>query len=272
MNKKKKNFNLINLDEVLKKRNLNLPKFIINFLKKIFYQKEINDFIIKNQDKHNFDFIDEIIKYFNLKIEVKGQENLPKNEKLIFVANHPLGGLDGIIFARTISKFFPNLKIIVNDLLFFFKNLQNIFLGVNLYGSNSKVHISKIESAFKSDKQILIFPAGLVSRRKNSIIQDLKWKHTFVKKAIQHKRNIVPVFIKAQNSNIFYNIARFREKIGIKFNVELILLPSEVFKQKDKKISLKIGKKIFYKDLEKNFSQKIWAEKIKNKVYNLNKK
>ncbi len=270
-NSLKKKF--VDLDLVLKKQKIKLPKFIVNLLRRLIHEKDFNDFIDEHGDKFGNDFIDLVIKDFDLKLVIKGQENLPKDKdkKLIFVANHPLGGLDGILFARGISFFYPKVRIIVNELLLFLKNFSPLFVGVNIYGKNKQENYDNLENVFLSDNQILIFPAGLVSRKQNSVVEDLKWKSTFIKKAIEHKRNIIPVYIDSNNSKLFYNFAYWRKKLGIKFNYELILLPSEIFKfkKKNKKITFKIGKEISYTDFTEEKSASNWAQEIKNQVYKM---
>jgi putative hemolysin len=116
-----------------------------------------------------------------------------------------------------------------------------------------------------------MFPAGLVSRKINGKITDLEWKRNFVKKAIQHKRDIVPVFISGQNSNFFYNLANLRKKLGIKINIEMVFLPGELFKSKTKHITVKFGKPVKWEELNNGEKPEKWAQKIKELTYNLTK-
>jgi len=76
-----------------------------------------------------------------------------------------------------------------------------------------------IEEAYSSDSQILYFPAGLCSRKRNGVIRDLQWHKSFITKSIQHKRDVVPSFFSGRNSNFFYNLANIRKITGIKANV-----------------------------------------------------
>ena len=182
--------------------------------------------------------------------------------RYIFVSNHPLGGPDGIILISFLGTRYPELKFPVNDLLLNLKNLNNIFLPVNKHGAQAKDAVSALEDAYAS-----MFPAGLVSRKQQGIIQDLEWQKSFVSKAIQHRRDIVPIFIDGRNSNFFYNLANFRKKIGLKANIEMLYLPDETFKQRNRTFTLYIGQPIEWESLDKSKKPIEWAQEIKRKVY-----
>ena len=162
---------------------------------------------------------------------------------------------------------YPELKFPVNDLLLNLKNLNNIFLPVNKHGAQAKDAVSALEDAYASDCQMIMFPAGLVSRKQQGIIQDLEWQKSFVSKAIQHRRDIVPIFIDGRNSNFFYNLANFRKKIGLKANIEMLYLPDETFKQRNRTFTLYIGQPIEWESLDKSKKPIEWAQEIKRKVY-----
>jgi len=180
-----------------------------------------------------------------------------------------LGGLDGLVFIYELSKHFPDIKFPVNDILTSIKNLSGIFLPVNKHGNQAKEAARLIEEAYSSDCQILYFPAGLCSRKKRGIIKDLTWHKSFISKSIQHKRDIVPAFFSGRNSDFFYNLANFRKLIGIKANIEMLYLADEMFKQKDKEISLVFGSPIPWETFDKSRSAPEWAEWVKSKTYDL---
>ena len=127
-----------------------------------------------------------------------------------------------------------------------------------------------INETFASDVAMLFFPAGLVSRKqKGGIIKDLEWKKTFISYSKKYKRDIIPTYIGGQNSNFFYNFARWRKKLGIKQNIEMLYLVNEFYKQKDKTIDIIFGKPIPYTTFDKRFTDVEWALKIKEYVYQL---
>lgn len=265
---------LIDIESVLKKRGLKLPGFFLKFLKKLIHQDDMNDILTKYNDFEGIEFIDKALyDTFKIKPVVEGLENIQNtnNQRFIFCANHPLGGLDGLFFISTIGKILGQTKAIINDLLLNIKPLRPLFVGVNLYGGKTRETIKILDEVFASDCQLLFFPAGLVSRKRNGIIKDLEWKGTFIKQAVKHKRDIVPVYIDGKLSNFFYNFAKIRESLGIKFNYELILLPKEMFKQKNKTLTLRIGKPLSYSILNNTRSADEWATLLKDHVYNIGK-
>ena len=200
-------------------------------------------------------------------------DNIPKEGRYIFASNHPLGGLDGICLSAVIGeKFDKKIKYVVNDVLYFIRNLQPIFLPVNKYGRQSKQATVNMQDAYGSDDQIITFPAGLCSRKSKGKIYDLDWQKNFITKAIESKRDVVPVYFDGQNSNFFYRFANIRKMSGVKFNVELILLPDEMFKNKNSGFSIIFGQPIPYAFFDESRSVAQWAEYVKEKSYALAKR
>lgn len=265
---------LIDLDGVLKSKAPKLykrmPRFALNFIKRLIHLDELNHILTIYADKKGVDFMDSCVEYFNLNLEVKGWENLQKEGRYIFASNHPLGGLDGICLSSIIGKRFDKkVKYIVNDFLYYIENLKPIFLPVNKHGSQNRKAIEETSEAFNSDNQIITFPAGICSRRKNGVIRDPEWKKSFIHKAIESERDIVPIYFEGKNSNFFYKFANIRASLGIKFNIEMILLPDEMFKNKGKSFSITFGEPIPYSTFDKSRSISQWAEYVKEKTYSL---
>jgi putative hemolysin len=180
-----------------------------------------------------------------------------------------LGGLDGLVFIHELSKYFNDIKFPVNDILTNIENLSGIFLPVNKHGSQDREAVRLLEQTYASDSQILYFPAGLCSRKKRGIIKDLKWHKSFINKAIQHKRDIVPAYFSGRNSNFFYNLANFRNMTGLKANIEMLYLPDEMFRQKGKEISLVFGKPVPWQYFDDSKKAPEWADWVKSKTYEL---
>ena len=262
----------IYIEQLFKSKNPKLarwiPKFVYSFLKRVICQDQINDFISKYGDRKGLDFAEGILEYLDISYIIEGKENLPDpNGRYIFAANHALGGPDGIILISFLGKIYKKLKFPVNDLLMNLKNLNNIFLPVNKHGALAKEAAVDLENAFASDAQVITFPAGMVSRKIKGVVKDLEWQKSFVSKAIQHRRDIVPIFIDGRNSNFFYNLANFRKKIGLKANIEMLYLPDETFKQRNRTFTLYIGQPIEWESLDKSKKPIEWAQEIKRKVY-----
>ena len=263
----------IDLDSIIKDKSpklySRLPKRAINWLKNLVHQDDINDVIKRNGHLYGVDFAQALIKDFNISINVEGEENLPEASHLCtFASNHPLGGLDGVALASVLGDRYPNIKIIVNDLLMNLVNLKPIFVPINKHGSQEKDSASAVNDAYASDAQMVVFPAGFVSRKSGGKIMDIDWRKSFIKKAIEFERDIVPIHFIARNSNFFYRFARFRKFIGLP-NLEITLLPKELFKQKNSSFIIKIGAPIPWQTFDKSAHQSEWAEYVKNTVYEL---
>jgi hypothetical protein len=268
-----KDIKLIDVENVIYSKNpallKTLPSFVINYLKRIVHQDELNEFLTHYGHLKNEELIYAGLKHFNIKYNVSGSENIPKEGRYIFVSNHPLGGLDGLVFIYELSKYFRDIKFPVNDILTNIENLNGIFLPINKHGAQGKEAARLIEESYASDSQILYFPAGLCSRKKKGVIKDMVWHKSFITKSVTHKRDIVPAFFSGRNSDFFYNLSNIRKKFGIKANIEMLYLADEVFKQKDKEIRLVFGQKISWKTFDKTRSPIEWAEWVREKVYNL---
>jgi putative hemolysin len=246
-----------------------LPKFAVRWIIKIVRQDDFNKVIHDNQDKTGVPFINGFLDDWNVKVEIKGAENIPHSGRFIFVANHPLGGFDAMAIHNMIYRYFPDIVSPANELLKIIPNLRPLILGINVFGKTPKETALKLNELYESDIQIIMFAAGEVSRRKKGIISDIKWQKSFIAKAIQHKRDIIPVFISGRNSNLFYFVANLRKFLGIKIYVETLLLPREMVKQKNSTVTLHVGKLISYQTLTNEFTHLEWSEKVKQIVYSI---
>lgn len=264
----------IYIEQVFKNKNPRvarmIPGFVYSFLKRLIHQDGINEFIEKYGDRKGLDFADGMMEYLRVTYDVRGEENLPPPEgRYIFASNHPLGGPDGVILISFLGKHYPDLKFPVNDLLLNLKNLNNIFLPVNKHGAMAREAAAAIEEAYASSCQMIMFPAGLCSRKIKGKICDLTWQKSFVTKAVQYQRDIVPIFFSGKNSDFFYNLANFRKRIHLKANLEMLWLPDETFKKIGQHFTLYIGKPIPWQSLDKSRKPLEWAAEIKRQVYEL---
>ena len=264
---------IIDVDAIFKRKNPRIykliPKFILSYIKRTIHQDEINDALERYKDKHGLDFLAHILDFYGIRYSVSGEDNIPREGRYIFVSNHPLGGLDGMVFLDIIGRHHQNVKFIVNDLLLNLKNLEPLFIPVNKHGRQSAEYVRRIEELYRSDYQVLYFPAGLCSRKQGNRIIDLEWKKNFIKKAKDHNRDIVPVHFEGKNSPFFYRLANLRKMLGIKANIEMFYLPDEMFRQKHQKIHVTIGKPIPWSHFDKSKSLAGWAEEVKKTVYSL---
>jgi len=169
-----------------------------------------------------------------------------------------------------IGKYRSDIKFPVNDLLMVLKPMHGTFIPINKHGRNNTDAAKELHDVFASNDLILYFPAGLCSRKINGKIQDLEWKKTIVQKAVAYQRDIIPVFFEGRNSERFYRIANWRKKLGIKANLEMMLLPDEMTKQKGKEFTITFGNPIPYSTFDSSKSPKEWAAWLREQAYKLN--
>lgn len=248
------------------------PKFLINYLKRKVHQDEINRVLEENKDLHDYDFCNDVIARFNIDVKSSGVENIPLEGGAIFVVNHPLGGMDAMAIIHSISNYRRDVKFIVNDLLLNLRNLKGIFAGVNSHGSNTKDSLKALDELFASEQAIFIFPAGLVSRRNKSTVEDLEWKKTFVSRSKKYGKPVIPVHLDGELTSFFYNLANFRTRIGMKMNIEMLYLADELFKQQDATIRVTYGDPIPASTFDRSKKDLDWAQWVKAKVYDLKPK
>lgn len=246
-----------------------LPGFVINLLKKLIREKEMNRILEKYQDLEGLPFLERMIEEFDLKLQIEGKENLPDTSRCIFVANHPFGVIDGLIITFLVAGKYGSLKAIGNDAFMFLKPLRPFIFAVNVFGMNTKERIAALDELYASETAITHFPAGEVSRKYNGKIQDCSWQKSFVSKAVVHKRDIVPIYFSGKNSGLFYFISKARKLLGIKMTLELALLPHEMFNKKGRTIRVVVGKPVSHTMLNKNLTHQEWTNKIRSHVYSM---
>lgn len=262
----------IDIEKVIRsKTKKRIPKFIFRIVEKIIHQREINIFFENNVGVEGLDFVNAALDYLNVKINIKGEENIPTEGEFIFASNHPLGGLDGLAMASIIGKHFDGkIKFLVNNFLMYLTPLAPLFIPINVGGGLQDRNLnSNIKNIFDSKQQLLIFPAGICSRKINGKIQDLVWKKTFISKAIESHRFVIPVYFEAKNSRFFYNLARIRKALGIKLNIEMMFLPHEMFQQKGNTFTVTFGKPISYEIFDETKTQHQWAQYVRDIVYKM---
>ena len=250
-----------------------VPGFMISWLAKIVHQRELNEILRMAYPNRGSHFSRKVIEYLDLKVEVEGLENLPDGKRYMFASNHPLGGLDGIALIGVLGDKYgnENIRFLVNDMLMNVEPLRDVFLPVNKFGRQGREASAAINEAMKSDMQIFQFPAGLCSRlQKKGEIADLEWQKSFVAKAIESERDIVPVYFEGRNTRGFYRKAKWRKRLGIKFNLEQILLPGEVCKSRGNHYKIKFGEPISWQGLkESGKPAKELATDIRGIVYSM---
>lgn len=229
-----------------------IPGFLISALERLVHQKELNAVLEATDPSTGAEFSRRVYDFFDLNLEVDGLDNIPSGGRYIFAGNHPLGGLDGIGIIKALGEKYsdPEIHVLVNDMLMNVEPLRTVFLPINKYGSQGRAAAAAIREAYDGSGQIVIFPAGLVSRlHDDGNIADLEWHKSFVAKAIEHQRDIVPMHFEGLNRRRFYRLARWRKKLGIGVNIEQIFLPAEVCATRGKQFRISFGKPISWQTL-----------------------
>ena len=221
-------------------------------------------------DKSGVDFLAACMDFLDAKLDVHGLENLPEDGLCTFVSNHPLGGQDGVALGYLLGTHYNGcIKYLVNDLLMNLHGLAPLCIPINKTGSQSRDFPKMVEEGFRSDSHIIMFPAGICSRRQHGVIKDLAWKKTFITKSIETRRYVVPIHFEGRNSNFFYNLANACKFFGIKFNIAMLYLADEMFKNRHKTFRVTIGKPIPWHTFDKSKSPADWAEYVRELVYKL---
>lgn len=267
----------IDIDAILQSKMGNkarrVPRFIVNWLKRIVHQDEVNSFLWDAKDLQGTPWLQAGIDFLDNKIVVKGMENLPDDsdgKRYTFVSNHPLGGIDGIAIGSIIGKRYnDNFRYLVNDLLMNLPGLAPLCIPINKTGKQSRDFPAMVEAGFASDHHMVMFPAGLCSRKIKGEIHDLPWTKTFISKSVQTQRDVVPIHFSGQNSEKFYRIANICKALRLKFNFAMLFLADEMFKNRGKTFEVTIGKPIPWQTFDKSRKPKEWAQYVQDLVYKL---
>lgn len=267
----------IDIDDILRSKlgdkSKYVPHFATRWLKKITHQDEVNQFLWESKDLTGVDWLEACVQYLDVSLEVKGRENLPNQQDgrlYIFASNHPLGGADGVALGAIIGRHYGGrIKYLLNDLLMNLPGLRPLGVGINKTGKQSRNFPAMVDAAFQSDNHIIMFPAGLCSRKINGQIRDIPWKKTFITKSVEYQRDVIPIHFEGRNSDRFYRIANICKALKLKFNVAMLFLVDEMYRNRHKIFRVTIGKPIPWQTFDKRKNAQQWAQYVQNKVYQL---
>ena len=249
-----------------------VPHFLVSWLIRIAHQDEVNAFLWDNRDKVGVEWLEACVEYLDMTLEIEGKENLPASDDkrlYTFVSNHPLGGEDGVALGAIIGRHYDGrFRYLVNDLLMNLPGLAPLCIPINKTGHQGRNFPAMVKAGFESNNHMLMFPAGLCSRRHNGVIRDIPWSKTFVSKSFEYQRDIVPIHFSGQNSNFFYRLANFSDKC-LPFNLAMLFLVDEMYKNVHKTFRVTIGKPIPWQTFDKQKTPMEWAQFVRDKVYSL---
>jgi len=263
----------IDIEKIVRSRagDKKIPGFLINWLKRAIHQDFLNEYLLQGHE--GVDFCEHCIDYLGIRLEAEGLEKLdalPEDALLTFASNHPLGGIDGISLGAIVGRRYDGkIRYLVNDLLMNLKGLAPICVPVNKLGGQARNLPALIDEAFRSDNQMILFPAGLCSRKTDGVIQDREWGKAFVTKSVQTGRYIVPVHFIGENSKRFYRVANICKMLRIKFNFAMLLLPDEMYKGRGKTYRVIFGEPLPAATFDSSKTPQQWAQWIKERAYSL---
>lgn len=267
----------IDLDLILSSKMGSKAKFVprpfVSWLKRVIHQDEVNRFLWESRLLSGTEWLEECVRYLDMTLQIVGEENLPAKDdgKLYtFVSNHPLGGADGVALGSIIGRHYDgHFRYLVNDLLMNLPGLAPVCIPINKTGSQSRSFPQMVEDGFKSGNHILMFPAGICSRRIDGKVQDIAWKKTFITKSVEYQRDVVPIHFSGSNSDFFYKLASFSDKYVKKINLAMLFLVDEMYKNVHKSFQVTIGKPIPWQTFDKSKSASTWAQEVRSRVYAL---
>lgn len=266
----------IDIDKILKDKMGAKAKWIpgplVSWLKRIAHQEQVNAFLWESRDKKGTAWLEECVQYLKMTLKVEGMENLPDKDcgrLYTIVSNHPLGGVDGVALGSIIGRHYDShFRYLVNDLLMNLPGLAPLCIPINKTGKQSRDFPAMVKAGFESDNHILMYPAGICSRKHNGIIRDIPWSKTFITKSVEYHRDVVPIHFSGQNSDFFYRLANFSDRF-LPFNLAMLFLVDEMYKNVGKTFEVKIGKPIPWQTFDKSKTPKEWAQYVQDRVYEL---
>ena len=267
----------IDIDKILNdkmgKKAKYVPRPLVTWLKRIIHQDEVNRYLWESRHLTGAEWLEECVRYLDMTLEIVGEENLPDKTDgrlYTFVSNHPLGGEDGVALGAIIGRHYDGrFRYLVNDLLMNLPGLAPVCIPINKTGNQSRNFPAMVEAGFKSDNHMLMFPAGICSRKRDGNIRDIEWKKTFITKSVEYQRDIVPIHFGGQNSEFFYRLANFSDKYVKKINIAMLFLVDEMYKNAHKTFRIAIGKPIPWQTFDKGKTPAQWAQYVQDIVYTL---
>ena len=267
----------IDIDKILNdkmgKKAKYVPRPLVTWLKRIIHQDEVNRYLWESRHLTGTEWLEECVRYLDMTLEIVGEENLPDKTDgrlYTFVSNHPLGGEDGVALGAIIGRHYDGrFRYLVNDLLMNLPGLAPVCIPINKTGNQSRNFPAMVEAGFKSDNHMLMFPAGICSRKRDGNIRDIEWKKTFITKSVEYQRDIVPIHFGGQNSEFFYRLANFPDKYVKKINIAMLFLVDEMYKNAHKTFRIAIGKPIPWQTFDKGKTPAQWAQYVQDIVYTL---
>lgn len=220
-----------------------LRKPLLGALRRLFHERELQQFEASYPHLKGFDFVEQVLDYFDFSYRLRDRESrrIPTRGKIVIVANHPIGSLDGLALLKLVREVRPDVKVVANELLTAVKPLEKLLLPVdNMGGSTTRKNLRNIQQYLDNDGALIIFPAGEVSRFGAKGIRDGHWNTGFLRIASAARAPILPVFVDGRNSSFFYALSFLARPLST------LWLVREMFKQTRRCVDVRIGEVVNY--------------------------
>lgn len=249
-----------------------VPGFVIRWLKRTIHQDEINYILDEYSALPPQQFIQACFKFWGVTYSVEGLENLDPKGRYLFASNHPFGGNGRYDAGRRAGRIF-----------------RRCAGDRERFADARRAAATALDSGEQARFAMRGIPAQVRrSFRKRLSDSDLPGRALFapsagggVRFAVAFEfrqaggasgRRIVPVFVEGELSDFFYRLSNFRTKIGIRFNIEMLYLPDEMFSQKGKHFRILVGEPVSTDELVECGSWQQRADYVREKAYSLEKK
>jgi len=243
---------------------------LIALLRRVLHEHELNTFF-KQHPEEGMPFIEAVLSHLDVSYSVDQNEieNIPAMGKLIIASNHPMGALDAFSLIHLVSRTRQNgrVKIVANQVLMQVPQLKEMLIPVdNMTGKLSKKSMRLIEEALEQEAVVIFFPAGEVARFRPWGVSDYRWKKGFLTFARKTSTAILPIYIHARNSALFYITSAIYKPLGT------LLLPHEIFKARHARLRMKIGELIHSRVIQSpNLSLNNHAKMFRKHLYRISR-
>ena len=174
-------------------------------------------------------------------IDADHLKDIPKNGSFIAVANHPLGGLEGVLLTQILRRIRPDLKVLTNEILSMIPEFKETFIGVDVLNSDRAKYNARgmrdVARHLSGGGALLVFPAGTVSRISvpSFKVSDAPWNTMIARLSRKYSAPIMPIFIAERNSIPFYLSAYIHKRL------RTLLLPRAMLNKRGQTINAHIG-------------------------------
>jgi len=217
-----------------------LPPGSFHVLRALLHERRINRALSQLHGRDAAALSEGVLRRLGIRVEVEGLEHLRRNPRLVVAANHPTGGVEGFVLMATLLRATGSLRLPANEVLAEVPALRPHVVGLDRYRGNAGAG-GPFAAAFEGDETVLVFPSGLTARMRGKHLREYPWLKSFVTHARRSNRQICPVWVSGRNTRRFYAIHKVRRLLGIGLNLEMLLLPDELFHRRGECVQVRIG-------------------------------